>query len=308
MPGFENHAGFTITGSKLQLVDIVFNANGFKIENVDEAYFIEPLNIEYDKETKINSLLQSAFDEILIRKNLHSENVSFTLPFEAFYSIQIPYDNTLLHNDLMEEFKWEFSLLYPFINPNELVIQYFEIEKNPVLTGQNVIVFAIPRKYLQIISSFCKNNKLNLKFIDNSHIAAGRVLSVNENFFNVGITLSIYLTHKYVSLIFSFEGKPVYYKLKPIQNASEIIEKIEEELIPKDDFPVSKKALDAVYINGEELSKNLVESLQNSLGIEIQFINPFEKLSSNVRLTESKYFSEKYNTFASAAGIAFRLS
>lgn len=308
MPGFENHAGFTITGSKLQIVEVVFNATEFKIENVDEAYFNEPLNFEYDKETKITSMLQSAFDELLIRKNLISQNISFTLPFEAFYSIQIPYDNTLLHNDLMEEFKWEISLLYPFVNPNELVIQYFEIEKNPVLTQQSVIVFAIPRKFIQIISNFCKENKLNLKFIDNSHIAAGRVLSLNENFFNVGVTLSIYLTHKIVSLIFSFEGKPVYYKLIPINNANEIVEKIEEELIPKEEFPVSKNALDAVYITGEELSKNLVESLQNNLGIEIQYINPFEKLNSNIRITESKYFSEKYNSFTSAAGVAFRLA
>ena len=50
MTGFENHAGFTISGTKLQVVEIINHQNQFFLDNVDEAYFNEPLNFEKDKE------------------------------------------------------------------------------------------------------------------------------------------------------------------------------------------------------------------------------------------------------------------
>ena len=96
MTGFENHVGITITNSKIQLVEIIFNNNRFYLNNVDEAYFNEPVNFDDDKETKISSRIQGAFNEILIKKPLESKSVSFALPFELFNSLQVPYDNTLL--------------------------------------------------------------------------------------------------------------------------------------------------------------------------------------------------------------------
>src|SRR3989337_2859291 len=132
MTGYENHAGFTLSGSKLQVVEITNQDEQFFLENVDEAYFNEPLNFEKDKETQISALLQGAFNELIIRKALKSNSVSFTLPFELFYTAQLPYDNTLLHQDIIDEFRWELSVLYPFAQVKDLVIQYIEIEKKHV--------------------------------------------------------------------------------------------------------------------------------------------------------------------------------
>ena len=72
MNAFENHAGFNISSSRLQMVEVNFKSDQFHLENVDEVYFNEPLDFTHDKETKINSLLQSAYNELLIRKALKS--------------------------------------------------------------------------------------------------------------------------------------------------------------------------------------------------------------------------------------------
>src|ERR1035438_3985362 len=88
MNSFENHAGFNISSSRLQVVEINFKSDQFLLENVDEAYFNERLNLEFDKETKINSLLQSAYNEILIRKPFKCNFVSFTVPLDLFHIMQ----------------------------------------------------------------------------------------------------------------------------------------------------------------------------------------------------------------------------
>lgn len=68
MAGFENHIGFNLSGTKLQIVEVNYLNDQFRLVNVDETYFNDPINFEIDKETKVGALLQGAFDELLIKK------------------------------------------------------------------------------------------------------------------------------------------------------------------------------------------------------------------------------------------------
>ena len=152
MAVFENHAGITITNSKLQVVEVVRKNDRFILENIDEAYYNETLNFNTDKETKISALIQGALNELLIKKTLTAYSISFTLPFEFLYMMQIPYEQTLLYNDLIEEFRWELSVLYPYVDANDLIIQFFDIDKNEFSGINSVFVLSTPRKYLKMLN------------------------------------------------------------------------------------------------------------------------------------------------------------
>ncbi|MDR3628695.1 MAG: hypothetical protein P4L45_17750 [Ignavibacteriaceae bacterium] len=320
MAGFENHLGFTISGSKLQLVEIIYKEKQFILDKVDEAYFNEPVNMETDKETKIDSLLQSAFNEILIKKPLKSQFASFALPFELFHIMQIPYDNTLLHQDLIEEFKWEFSVLYPFVSTKDLVIQYIEVEKNNLIGQNTIIVIAIQRKYLQMIHNFCMANNLKLKFVDNIHTASERALAASYPSASRGLTLSIFIANKFLSLIYSLEGRPVYFKVLPLNDAGEIPVLLlnettlhesynDEEGTPVEYYPkINRSAIDNAFISGEDISEAMIQTLSNTLGIDLTYFNPFEKIKPDSELYTNKFYLEKNNSFSPAAGIAYRLA
>jgi len=213
MNTFKNHAGFSISNSKLQVVEINCTNNHFFLKNVDEAFFNEVIDFKNDKETKIGSLLQSAFDEIVLKNPLETKFSSFTLPQELFYITQIPYDNTLLHDDLTEELKWELSVLYPQAPTNDLLIQYIEIEKNKLVDYNTVLVVGLNRRYLKIIKNFCYQNNLKLIYTDNLFLAAERALNVITSSKVIGLTLSAYYSSNILSLIFSYERKPFLFKL-----------------------------------------------------------------------------------------------
>ncbi len=308
MAGFENQAGFTLSNSKLQLAEVIYSDERFILNNVDEIYYNETLNFEKDKETKILALLQAAFNELLIKKPLQSSSVSFALPFELFNVIQIPYDNTLLHQDLIEEFKWEFSVLYPYLSTTDFVIQYFEIEKNNLIDQSSVIVIAIHRKYLQLIHNFCSNNNLKLKFIDNIHVASERALMLNYVSASRGLTMSVYLANKYFSLIFSIDGKPIYFKVIPLNDATEIPSLLLTETSSQKSFNISRNLIDNAYITGEEISETIIHTLNNALEIEFKYFNPFDKINAGPNLFGNKYYAEKFNSFSASAGIAYRLT
>ncbi len=308
MTGFENHAGFTITDSKLQIVEVVYNGNQFILENVDEAYFNEQINFEKDKETKISALLQGAFNELQIKKSLKSTSVSFTLPFDLFYIMQVPYDNTLLHQDLIEEFRWELSVLYPYIKIDDLVIQYMEIDKNNVYEKSSALVIAIQRKYLEMIHEFTIHNNLNLKFIDNVHLASERALAVSNSLMEKGLILSVYFNNKHLSLIFSVQGKPFYFKNFPLKGAGEIPAIIRTEITENQQFTITKNSIDTAFITGDNITDSVVQILRKALDIDFYYFNPFDKIKPNPNLYENNCYSEKNNSFSSAAGIAFRLA
>lgn len=308
MPGFDNHIGFNISSSKLQVVEVNYLADQFKLVNVDEAYFNDPINFESDRETKILALMQGAFDELLIKKNINSNSASFTLPFELFHTMQMPYDTTLLYQDLLDEFKWELSIIYPFISTKNLVLQYFEIDKGPFNETSSALVFALQRRYLQMLDSFCKKNNLKLKFVDNLHIAAERSLSVSNAIVYKGLTLSVYFNNKFLSLFFAFNGKPLYFKVIPLNDASEITDHLIRETSHSSILNVERSQIEAAFISGDEISVAVVQTLKKVLGLDFIPFNPFDKIRPIPNLYESKLYLEKYNSFSSAAGIAFRIA
>ncbi len=308
MPGFENHVGFTISGSKLQLVEIIYKNDRYILENIDEAYYDEPLNLGSDKETKISALLQGAFNELIIKKPLKSSFASFTLPFELFFTMQVPYDNTLLHQDLIEEFRWELSVLYPYAVHKDFAIEYIEVEKNNLISYNSAIVIALPRKYLQLILNFCSNNNLHLQFVDNIHFASERALALSYPLNNRGIILSVYFNNKFLSLIFSIDGKPVNLKVIPLTDAGEIPSLLLTETTSNESFKINRNLINSAYITGDDISDSIIESLNKALGMEFIPFNPFEKINPAPALFDNKYFSEKFNSFSPAAGIAYRLA
>lgn len=308
MAGFENHAGFNISSSKLQVVEVNYVGNQFRLVNVDEAYFNDPIDFDSDKDTKIGALLQGAYDELLIKKALNCSSVSFTLPFELFNIMQVPYDNTLLFQDLVDEFKWEFSVLYPFISVKNLVLQFYEVEKNIFNDSGSAIVFGIQRRFLQLMENFSKKNNLKLRFVDNIHIAAERSLSVSNALVYKGLTLSIHFNNRYLSILFAFNGKPLYFKVIQLNDASEIPDHLIREISESHNLRIEKSQIEAAFISGDEISGSVVQALKKVSGLDFILFNPFDKIRPSTDLYENKYYLDKYNSFSSAAGIAFRLA
>jgi Tfp pilus assembly PilM family ATPase len=306
MNGFENHAGFNITSRKLQVVEVTCESGKIKLSNLNEAFFNIPLDFEKDKETILLAKLQSAYDELKISSQLLSKTISVALPLKLFFIIQLPFDNTLLYWDLLEEFRWELSVLFPHITAEELSIQYFEIEKNMYTTKSSAIVSAIPRKYIELIANFCKSNGLKLKFIDSAHFAAERSVIFSDKAVPEGLTLSVHISESSTSVLYALDFKPIYINVCSTKSEKEIVAFIEEELSKETAHKINRKFISATYISGENVTTELKHKLEYSAGIKFSRFNPFFKIDSESEMQNKKLSTEIFNSFAPAAGIAYR--
>jgi len=218
----------------------------------------------------------------------------------------VPVRNRL--QDIIDEFRWELSVLYPFAQVKDLVIQYIEIEKNHVLPINTAMIIALQRKYLQTINNFCMQNNLTLKFVDNIHFASERALAVSDPQALAGLVMSVYITNKHLSIIFSMNGKPVSFKIIPLNDASEIPGHIIRAITPGENYNMSRNSLSASFIAGDNLSISIVQTLRDSLDIDFIQFNPFDKIKPEPKLFDNKNYSEHFNSFSPAAGIAFRVA
>lgn len=308
MYGIENQTGFKITGSQLQKVELLVQNNFAVIDQIDEAYFSETLDFTVNKETKISALLQGAFNELQVRNPIQSNVVSFSLPYNLFLSALLPYDNSLLSQDILFELKWELSILFPTHQIDDYVIQYFEISRNEYLKSNLLFVAAIPRKFLHILHNFCSRNKLKLKFVDYSHLASDRALALNYADFSSGLTLSIYYGNRVLSLIFYLDGKPFYFKIKKDVDASEIVKNILTEIEPSATLNFHPLVFKTAFISGDDVTEASCRSISQKINLNLVYFNPFKKLQTSPLLSENNLYKEKFNSFSPAVGIALRLA
>lgn len=306
MNGFENRAGISVSSVKLQLVELSYETNRYSVSNFDEAYYSEPLNFTTEKSTKLSALLQGAFNEILIRKALKSKSVSFSLPLEIFYFLQVPVDSSLFHSELNDELKWELSVSYPFLNSDDLAIQYIEIPANKFCGSTTSLVSAIERKYLDLVNSFCTINKLKLRFVDNIHFASERTLAIQNDYSNSGIILSLYIANSSLSIMYAYDGKMISFKSIPFDSISSIAELIKDDIGHNKLLILNQSDISSAYVFGDDVTDGFVKSLADAIKIQLIKINPFTNFHIENNSSGLLYQRDKFNSFASAAGIAFR--
>ena len=297
------HAGFTLTNVKLQAVEVVAKPNRLSVSALDEVYFNEELDLINDKETKISAMLLAAYEELCIKNSITSSSISFSLPQELFISAILPVENSLLHSDLIDEFRWRFSIMYPFYNWNDYILSYYERNGVNHDIDDTAFVFALNRKHMKIVDNFCTKINAKLKFVDHYHLASSNLLMLNSEK-GGNAQLSLFLTQKIFSVLITMNGKPIYYEDIPIRNFHEINSLIKEKIagLRSDLYNFADAAL-----FGDSSSHAIAKVLSEMTGINFSLVNPFKHFTAEENLVTSKYFTESNHFFAPSAGTAVRI-
>ncbi len=302
----DSFAGFNLTSSKLQYVEVSVNDKQIELLNVNEVFLNEEINFENDKISKIGALIQSAYEELQLNNQINPKFVSFTLPLDLFSIVQLPLDDRLSVQEAIEDFRIQYSILFPF--RENLLIKYYEVEPNALNNNDSAIVFGIENKFIECINNFAKDNELKILFIDNPLTSANLSLLSSNSVLCKGYYLSIYIQKKNIAYTLSFNQKILRMKsfyFTRIGDLPEILNaEFNQEIFSKIDFD----SLSASFISGDEVSPNLVSLLRKSLNIDFILFNPFEKLKTRPEIFDNKFFLKKYNSFSSALGIALRLN
>lgn len=305
MPLFRNHVGINLTESKLQLVEISYKQNIFCLENVDQVVFKEPF-IFPTEDLKLIDVLRESFSKINQKKLITSNLLSFSLPNNFFKIFEIPYDDTLTKKDLLEHIRWELSVLYPIYDSGDFLIQYIEIDKSNVRPEYKLLVFALEKKLVGTINRFCKENKYELKFIDNAHLASNAFLHLEKEMAKNRITLSFYIDQHFSSLAL-FEGLYPFYFIIFNNGGKNFFEQLNDSIDYLSTFNINRENISRAILSGQSISSDFAENISRAIGVELHKINPFEKLTVDESIKSSPLYLSQFNSFTAATGIAIRI-
>ena len=302
---FNNHIGINLTETKFQLVEISFKEDSFYLENVDQTIHTENLSASFS-EDKLIGILQSSFNKISKKKPLGSKSVSFALPNNFFKIFEVPYDDALVKKDLHEHFRWELSILFPDCDKDGFFIQHIEIDKSTIRREKKAIIFAVDKNLITAISKFCSQNNLDLKYIDNAHLASNAFLYLDRQHVGHEVTLSIYIDQKFSSISAIDGVSPFYFKvLDP--SAPKIFDELTAAVNNLVEFNLSLNDFKKVFLYGQDLTDEFENKLKNFFGYSLVIINPFEKLKAGEIILQNPLYRIKFNSFTAAAGIAIRI-
>ncbi len=303
---YQCHAGLNITGDKLQLIEIEYKDEGLFLSNLGEEYFDEYPD-PFGKETKFNSLLQKAFDEIILRKPLKSNFVSFSLPYSFFKILELPFDHSLIKADLIDQFKWELATLFPRENESEFLTQHIDLSNCKSSDNKNAILIAAQKKQLKIIHKFCVRNNLRLKYADYAHIAANNLIQLlrvdkeNKNF------VSLYVSDRYYSFAYYCENMPIFFDIKRLGSIAEIIGAVSKSFESLNKRSVRLENTGGYFLSGTNVSETLAEQLKENFDIDFRLINPAGEAIAIDEKIKDTFDKNEFYSFAAPAGMALRL-
>jgi len=307
---FENHIGINLTETKFQLVEVSYKQNSFYLENVDQIIFKENLSPSFMKglnsnnESKLIANLQESFNKIISKKNPVSKYISFSLPDEFFFIFEIPFDPILTRKDLIEHFKWELSVLFPYLDSNEYLIQHIEVNKTSVRREEYAIIFSLNKKIVNAINKFCKSNNLELKYIDNAHLSSTAFLHLLESTNEENITFSFYIDQNYSSFAAIQNKFPFYFKVIDTLKISDSINEIFSHLSK---YGITYNSANQIIICGQSITDEAILKLEEKFNQKLKKINPFERLKIEESLKKNPFYTSQFNSFTAAAGMALRV-
>lgn len=302
---FTNHAGINLTETKLQLVEIGYRDDSFFLENIDQTFHSEHLTPELSEE-KITLILQNALDKLNKRKQIVSKNFSFTLPNNFFKIFEVPYDDSLVRKDLIDHFRWELAQLYPDCDSENYLLQHIEVDKSSLRPEKYAVVVGIDRMHILAINKFCEKNGLQLKFIDNVHLASNAFLYLDKPKIDEEVSLSIYIDQKYSSLAAMDGVHPFFFKVLD-SKSNNIFEDLTETVNKLGDFKLSLNDFKRVLLYGQDIAEEFENKLKTFFGLPLKKVNPFERLKADETISKNPLYKIKYNSFTAAAGIAIRI-
>lgn len=305
MPVFENHTGINFSENKLQLVELSYKNNLFYLENVDQAIFKENVALGI-QEAKFVGVIHEAFNKIISKKPLNSKFVSFTLPNNYFNIFEIPYDQSLTKKDLVQHFKWELSILYPDCDKDCFLIQHIEVNKSSVRHENKAIVLALKKDVVGAINLFCKTNNLELKYVDNAHLASNAFLYMGKSHACGEIVYSIYIDQIFSSFAAIEGSNPFYFKVFKSSGAG-IFDEFDLIIKKMQELKLNATNVKEVMICGQSITKEFEEAIKEKFGLPLKRINPFERLQIEGELKKSPHIAAQNNSFTAAAGIAIRI-
>ncbi len=305
-----NSLGINFSGDSIFFTELSSEAGIIKLENAEELktdFSFEEELYKHKSNTRELTNISGEIQNYLNRRNLQNVHISAAMGTSQAFLITLPVDFSGGKQALNSKIYWELSNYFPD-NYNDFIINTYRMNSIlPCKDSDEFLIIAVPKNSLEFIKRVFGICHAELKLVDIDHFAAENAFRINysEQAGDKNILL-IGLKKGRVDYGFISDKKYKFYGTSKYSSDPEfnlsIIRKINSLLAS----PKFQKGVDVIYLYGNEISLDTVESLRKSGLAEVEIMNPFESINASDKFLKDEDLRKNSYRFAASCGAALR--
>ncbi len=302
--------GVSFSSNRISYTELVLDSGIPVLEHVESS------GVDFDFESDLSvyksnqKALANISDEIqqyFNKRNLNYSSVSLSIGTSQAFLITLPVDLSEGRQSINSKVYWELSNYFPD-NYNDFIVNTYRMNSvMPSGKTDDFLIIAVLKNTLEFVKRIFKLCSVDLSLVDIDHFSAEHIFRKNypdeisdENVMLVGlkegrIDYGLISNGKYSSYSYS------KYKSEPEFNLS-LIRKLNSLLGEK----LSKYNIHKIFLYGDRVPDETVESLKKIPGLYSSVLNPFENINAaSVFLKDEELRKTSYR-YAASCGVAFR--
>ena len=313
--------GIYIKGNNIKLIEVESSSTQqFRINKIVQTKLNTPLNVDTINNEQHIAEIGRQLDHIVRNNRLNTQNTMFALESGLTLMKKMPYDEGLSDSDLIDQVDWEVKE-FSYSPEDEYIVDFQKLQPTSRCQNNEMLIVSIREKIVRQLRNLFSMSKLNVKVIDLDIFTAKRAIEVNYDL-RIGDIIALVEVSSEGFLFTIVEDKEFCFsqqvplsKLGVQRNSledaddEEITKFISKELrriIIDNKLAENIEGLNRIFLYGDMVKDNILESLQNNYNVRIDRANPFRRLlfAPNVSVDENIW--SRPETFTICVGAALR--
>lgn len=302
--------GVSFSSNRISYTELVLDSGIPVLEHVESS------GVDFDFESDLSvyksnqKALANISDEIqkyFNKRNLNYSSVSLSIGTSQAFLITLPVDLSEGRQSINSKVYWELSNYFPD-NYNDFIVNTYRMNSvMPSGKTDDFLIIAVLKNTLEFVKRIFKLCSVDLSLVDIDHFSAEHIFRINypdeisdENVMLVGlkegrIDYGLISNGKYSSYSYS------KYKSEPEFNLS-LIRKLNSLLGEK----LSKYNIHKIFLYGDRVPDETVESLKKIPGLHSSVLNPFENINAASVFLKDEDLRKTSYRYAASCGVAYR--
>lgn len=313
--------GIFIKNDNVKLIEVENSpTQQFRINKIIQTKLDLPLDTSSIGDETRMAVIGNQLQQLIKGHHLNVQNVIFTLDSQLTVIKKTPYDESLSDTELIDQVDWEVKQ-FSYSAEDNYVVDYYKLKSTSKRNANELIIVAIREQLINQLRKMFAAAKLKVRVIDLDVFAAARAIEVNYDLRIGDIVALVEITS--AGFLFTIIEDKEYClsqetplaKLNLHGNSVELLEQEEitkviskelRRIILDNKLGENIEDINRIFLYGDLVKDDILESLQNTYNIRIDRANPFRRLlfAPNVSVDENIW--SRPETFTVCVGSALR--
>jgi len=310
--------GVVFYENELKLIEVDSSTrNQFRINKITESKLDFPFNVKSIIDGKYIAEHANKLRSLVDKFGFNDRRAAFSLVNDLVIIKKYPYDPDFTDEEIVDQIDWEVKK-FSYSVDDGYIIDFQKIKPYKPRSGNEMIVVAVRENVISYIKQVFQKARIKLTIIDTNIFAAIRAINKNYECREGELCALVCVEKKTIKFIIVDNGTffslhQVTLKLKSdisdVVVSEDIIKIISTELkrvIIDNKIGDKIEDLTRIFLYGDMVQDDVLESLQNTYNVRIDRANPFRKLRFAQNVSVDEYIWSRPETFTVCVGTALR--